>query len=870
LAVLALAVAFVTVLTLALLRFIVPRPPEPQSTSSTPLGPPLTRHLVFVIVDGLRYDIALDPAWMPALSSRMRASTHAEIWSGPVSMTSSAILTYATGQRGDLDQIVNNETGSAVSFDHLIGNAREAALVTAYTGDRAWLRMFPDAWNLSHPDPYGVAIDVDYNAEIFAAAYRFLGSSPRPNLTVVHFVTPDHQAHAYGVFSDRYRAHLRGFDADLDALLGSLPSDTTVFVTSDHGATDTGTHGADTPVQRRSPIFAYGPGVVVGRSEPARLDQIDLAATFAVLLGIAPPAQSRGHLLADWLDLPDERRADLACADLTRLRRYAAPRISAQALQSSGIDGACSPERGARARVESAALAARAVGAELDRSGGPGLAHAWLVPALALLGGAALALSALGRGALERRREIGAAAALVAVLLSVSLALTWGLELLPGRWPNVGRAALYVIGNAALLWAALRPRATAAWMDARPAIAAAVLPGLLAVTPTKTTQIESLVLCAVLAFFALTVGIPGASSSLALAPSSWRLPRGRVALTAVLLALMIPVGIANQGYLPSALTGKEVPRLAMALASLTLLAVARHHEERMAGRAARGDAMLLAVGVAAAFGSLILRPRAPAPLCIALWVLMPIAAWLAWTRGRHVLGELLSLASYAQVARDDELPVLVASYLVARAVGAGLASSAPAEQVRPAVVICATTFLFAWTFLQRIGIQGGIDFVQLDWGAGAFREQGVGMWRIGTAIVYKHSFARAAVLLAVLSALHGSTRTWTARALLVTETLRLATLATTLYVCRDSFWTSLRAIGDVPHALAAVTVASAALVVVCGASRTGAREGGSLRSRHTKNAGSTSTVASKQATSPAADATPKLMMALLTEKVSAK
>jgi len=47
-------------------------------------------------------------------------------------MTSSAVLTYGTGQRGDLDQIVNNESGGAVRYDHSRRNTEYAPF--SYSG----------------------------------------------------------------------------------------------------------------------------------------------------------------------------------------------------------------------------------------------------------------------------------------------------------------------------------------------------------------------------------------------------------------------------------------------------------------------------------------------------------------------------------------------------------------------------------------------------------------------------------------------------------------------------------------------------------------------------------------------------------------
>jgi predicted AlkP superfamily pyrophosphatase or phosphodiesterase len=150
----ALFIALVAALGIGL---VIARSPPTEVASPRPSGPPLTRRLALVIVDGLRYDLAVDDALMPRLAGLMRERTSGEVWANPVSMTSSAILTYATGQRGDIEQIVNNETVVPVAYDHLMKTMKGQGLVTAYTGDRAWFRMFPGAWDLSHPDPKGSA-----------------------------------------------------------------------------------------------------------------------------------------------------------------------------------------------------------------------------------------------------------------------------------------------------------------------------------------------------------------------------------------------------------------------------------------------------------------------------------------------------------------------------------------------------------------------------------------------------------------------------------------------------------------------------------------------------------------------------------------
>ena len=823
------AAAFVAVLLVVLIRLLVARPAPVALAPSSPAGPPLTRHLALIIVDGLRVDVASDPARMPEFSRLLRERTSGEIWSSPVSMTSAAILTYATGQRGDIDQIVNNEAGSAVAYNSLLGNAKAAGLTVAGTGDRIWFRYFPGVWSMSHPDPAGVAIEVDYNDEIFQATYEFLRATPRPDLLIAHFVTPDHQAHAYGVLSERYTHHIRGFDGRLRELLDAIPPDTTVFVTSDHGATDTGTHGSDTPLQRRSPLVAYGPGVVQGRVEARPLDQIDLPGTFAALLGVAAPAHSRGHVLADWLDAPDERRAAIACAELDRLVRYAATALPAEAIATSGAATACA-DPAPRVRIDAAAGAARALDRGLDRVGFSGSDLGWLAPAFAIVGALGLALLSVGRPAAASPALTASAAALALLALASGVLSAWGLELLPGHLPDPVRGALFGIANLALLAATLRPRAAAALLDRRVALGAALVPGLLLVSYTKTTQPEAFALALVIGAFAMSVGLPRAAPGGSARP--WLSSAPRLAFAGALVLMLLPVAYRTTDFLPSALRSSEARLFAAACAAIAVLTLDRYLDARARPPAAPAGgshparaavALPLVAGAVVVVLSLLLRRLAPPALCLAAWLSLPIAAALAWRSGRRALAELLALGSYAWVARDAEVPILVATYLVASSVGRALGRDLDREPagpaVRPSLVIFIVTFLFGWTYIQRIGIQLGLDFTQLDWGAGAFREAGVSPLRIGVALVYKHAFARAAVLYAVLPALSPAYRRWAAQGLLLAELLRAATLVAMLYFCRHSFWTVLRVLGDIPHAMLAVVVAAVACYAAVAAAR---------------------------------------------------
>src|SRR5258705_8045584 len=124
------------------LGLLVPSHEAPRLVEKPAAAPALTQHLLFVIVDGVRYDVATDPARMPLFSRAMREEASGELWAGRVSMTTSAILTIATGQRATFEQIVFNAFPHPPPYDSWLAEAKHAGLSVMCAGDPAWTKMF--------------------------------------------------------------------------------------------------------------------------------------------------------------------------------------------------------------------------------------------------------------------------------------------------------------------------------------------------------------------------------------------------------------------------------------------------------------------------------------------------------------------------------------------------------------------------------------------------------------------------------------------------------------------------------------------------------------------------------------------------------
>lgn len=96
-------------------------------------------------------------------------------------------------------------------------------------------------------------------------------------------------------------AYLGKFLDELSTL--GLRDKTLLFVTADHGQADTGWHPSDAQDAWAMPLVVVGPGIRAGQ----RLDyaeQIDIVPTLCYLMGVKPPPNADGRILAEALMEP--------------------------------------------------------------------------------------------------------------------------------------------------------------------------------------------------------------------------------------------------------------------------------------------------------------------------------------------------------------------------------------------------------------------------------------------------------------------------------------------------------------------------------------------------------------------------------------
>ena len=275
-------------------------PPQPGSS----LGEPSTRQIVFVLVDGLRYDTTLKTDVMPILNQVRQQGASAIMHSHPPSFSEPGYSTLLTGAWPDLNDgpAINLDYAEIPTWtqDNIFSAAQRAGLSTAVSGYNWFEKLIPqDAVSASF---YTSGEDQQADRAVVDAALPWLGQDYQ--FVLIHIDQVDYAGHHEGgPRSPNWDAAA----ARADSLLGEIVSQLdltqdTLLVASDHGHIDAGGHGGIETVVLTEPFILAGKGVQPGSYGDVQM--VDVAPTLAALLGTNFPADAQGQPLVQMLDLP--------------------------------------------------------------------------------------------------------------------------------------------------------------------------------------------------------------------------------------------------------------------------------------------------------------------------------------------------------------------------------------------------------------------------------------------------------------------------------------------------------------------------------------------------------------------------------------
>ena len=401
--------------------------------------PAVGRRVALVVVDALRADTFFGEAFAPFRDAHPAAATGL-VRTSPVSMSTAGVRSMATGTFPDLFDVLHNWDNVASPLPSVPDLARAAGRDSELYGDSIWRELFPTGFSVTETEVKVPRIIFYLRAETLVDETRVkrlaerLRARPAPDFLVLHLVGLDHAGHRRGVKSPGYADVARRTVTHIENIVRLLPPDTTVILTSDHGATDSGGHGGASEVETTAPLYAFGRGIVPGAR--VRINQIDLAPTLSCLLGLPFPANSLGRPAVELFDEP-------APARLSRLRAALA-QVEAAWAKPTGVAASADA---ADAPREQRALDARfsALLAAFTRN----VARTRLPVALWGLVLLVFATARMGEASARTGERMTArSSAAVVSLLAAGIVFT----ALPGRWslPALGLCLAGALGPGAL------------------------------------------------------------------------------------------------------------------------------------------------------------------------------------------------------------------------------------------------------------------------------------------------------------------------------------------------------------------------------------------------------------------------------------
>jgi hypothetical protein len=288
--------------------------------AGAPVGAPLSKHVVFILVDALRVDTAADAQVMPYLNQLRAGSASATVHMRTPSYSFQGWTTLFTGAWQDLSDgpAMNPPEGESAwtwTQDNIFTAVHNAGMKTAYSGTYFFTQVIPP----SALDASYTVQDETVENDVLSAneAVKFIQTG-KYQFLLLHINQVDWAGHhAGGPRDPHWNEAATRSDALIKQVVSALDLGTdTVIVVSDHGQIDAGGHGGQEAIVLVQPFVMAGAGVKPGAY--GDINQTDVAPTVTTLLGANIPAVTQGQILTQMLMLTDEQLSNIRSASITQ------------------------------------------------------------------------------------------------------------------------------------------------------------------------------------------------------------------------------------------------------------------------------------------------------------------------------------------------------------------------------------------------------------------------------------------------------------------------------------------------------------------------------------------------------------------------
>lgn len=283
-------------------------PPIPGRSFGDPFG----EQIVFVLIDGLRYDTSLEAEVMPTLNQLRNQGASAKMHSQPPSYSAPGYGVLLTGAWPYLSDApvfnLDYEDIPTLSQDNIFSSAKRHGRKTAASGYYWFEKLIPEN-----------SLDIGYftpeednlaDRAVVDAAIPWL-ESREYDLILIHLDQVDYAGHNEGgPQEDGWKQAANRADAMLAEIVSEMDlSEDVLVICSDHGHIDQGGHGGHDEITVNEPFVMVGKGIRAGVY--GDIEMVDVAPTLAALVGINLPATTQGRVLTEMMFMPSNTLSNL-------------------------------------------------------------------------------------------------------------------------------------------------------------------------------------------------------------------------------------------------------------------------------------------------------------------------------------------------------------------------------------------------------------------------------------------------------------------------------------------------------------------------------------------------------------------------------
>ena len=265
---------------------------------TTEASPPLVSKMVIVVVDGLRNDVATDPALMPSLAKGRAAGSFGIAETAAIPISASFFRAIMVGRLISTLDVLGDFYPYSLTQSSIVhqvhGSGRRVCVISAGPVASA----FGAAADVNITLPLSFQYYLANDEAVARSAVEQIETG-ECSLTIVHFESLDAAGHTTGGASPTYRSSARYVDKMVAEVVAAASPESTMLIVSDHGVADDGSHSIPIKPVREAPFVLWGPGVAAGQI--VSIHQIDFAALLAVLLGVPIPPANLGRLPVELL-----------------------------------------------------------------------------------------------------------------------------------------------------------------------------------------------------------------------------------------------------------------------------------------------------------------------------------------------------------------------------------------------------------------------------------------------------------------------------------------------------------------------------------------------------------------------------------------